>query len=91
MDFLRFERFPLGRTNLREQLISYGCSDGEVKYKTAKGEEKTIKCWKKPDDAELLEMDAFYEDVYDGTADIVQKIKLSKEDKEKEGDEDTKF
>jgi hypothetical protein len=91
MDFLRFEKFSLGGTNLREQLIAYGCSDGEIKYKTAKGEEKVIKCWKKPDDAELLEMDAFYEDVYDGDADIARKIKLDKEDKEGSSDEGVKF
>jgi hypothetical protein len=91
MDFLRFEKFSLGRTNLREQLIAYGCSDGEIKYKTTKGEEKVIKCWKKPDDEELLEMDAFYEDIYDGDADILQKNKLNKEDKEGSGDEGVKF
>jgi hypothetical protein len=90
-DFLRHERFSLGKINLREQLIAYGCSDGEIKYKTPKGEEKIIKCWKKPDDAELLEMDAFYEDIYDGDADILQKNKLNKEDKEGSSDEGVKF
>jgi hypothetical protein len=91
MDFLRFAKFSPGKINLREQLIAYGCSDGELKYKTAKGEEKVIKCWKKPDDAELLEMDAFYEDVYDGYAGIVQESELSKKDKEGSGDEGVKF
>jgi hypothetical protein len=91
MDFLRFSKFSLGKINLREQLIAYGCSDGELKYETAKGDERVIECWKKPDDAELLEMDAFYEDVYEGYADIASKIKLSKEKKGGDGNEDTKF
>jgi hypothetical protein len=91
MDFLRFEKFSLGKINLREWLIAYGCTDGELKYKTVKGEEKVLECWKKPDDAELQEMDAFYEDVYDGDADIVSKINLSKEEKEEDKSEDVKF
>jgi hypothetical protein len=91
VDFLRFEKFSLGRTNLREQLIEYGCSDGELAYKTARGEEKVIPCWKKSDDPELLEMDAFYEDIYDGDADIIQKNKLNKEDTEGGSDENVKF
>jgi hypothetical protein len=82
MDFLRFEKFSLLKINLREQLKEYGCSDGELTYKTAKGEEKVIKCWTKPDDAELLEMDAFYEDVYDGDAALLQKDTCNKEEKE---------
>jgi hypothetical protein len=56
-----------------------------------KGEEKTIPCWEKPDDAELLEMDAFYEDIYDGDADILQKNKLNKEQAEGGSDEGVKF
>jgi hypothetical protein len=86
MDFLRFEKFPLGKINLREQLMAYGCLDGEVRYKTTKGEEKVIECWKRPEDAELLEMDVFYEAVYDGDEDIIQKNKLDKEGKEENGE-----
>jgi hypothetical protein len=82
MDFLRFEKFSLNKINLHEQLKTYGCYNGELKYTTAKGEEKIIKCWKKDEDAELLEMDAFYEDVYDGDADIVRNIKLAKKQDE---------
>jgi hypothetical protein len=43
MDFLRYERFSLGKINLREMLIAYGCTDGEIGYKTIRGEEKIIK------------------------------------------------
>jgi hypothetical protein len=89
-DFLRFSRFSLGKMNLREQLIAYGCSDGELPYRTIKGEEKKIECWIKPDDEELLETGAFYEDIYDGDADIIQKNKLEKEQKEG-SDENVKF
>jgi hypothetical protein len=92
VDFLQTERFTLGRVNLREQLISYGCSEGEVKYKTSKGEERVVKCWKKADDPELLEMDVFYEDIYDGDADILQKNKSDKPEKREVTDgDDTRF
>jgi hypothetical protein len=90
MDYLRFERFSLQKTNLRAELIDYGCTDGEIIYKTSRGEEKVIKCWKKPDDEELLSMDAFYEDIYDSDADILQKNKARKEQAEG-ADESVKF
>jgi hypothetical protein len=90
-DFLRFENFPLGKINLREQLMDYGCSDGEVRYKTAKGEEKIIPCWKKPDDAELLETDAFYEDICDADMEILQNAEPKKEPDEGGSDESVKF
>jgi hypothetical protein len=91
MTFLRFEKFSLGKINLREQLKDYGCSDGELAYKTAKGVEKTIECWKKPDDAELLEMDAFYEEVYAGDADIQREDTVDTGWDEGGGDEGVKF
>jgi hypothetical protein len=90
-DFLRFERFSLGKINLREQLIAWGCSDGEITYKTAKGEEKVIECWKKPDDGELSEAGAFYEDIYDGVAETVRENRLNKKDREGDSDEGVKF
>jgi hypothetical protein len=89
--FLSLERFSTRNYNLREQLISYGCAEGEVAYKTAKGINKTLPCWRKADDEELLGMDAFYEDVYDGDADILQKNKLNKEEREATDGGDTKF
>jgi hypothetical protein len=90
IDFLRFETFTQRGVNVHDELIPYGCADGEIRYKTAKGEEKIIKCWTRPDDAELLEMDSFYEEVYDGNADIIRKIKLDDE-REGGGGEDIKF
>jgi hypothetical protein len=89
--FFGMERFSLRGFNLREYLISYGCSEGEIIYKTTKGIEKSIPCWKKADDDELLAMDAFYEDIYDGDADILRKNKLNKDDKEADDGVDTKF
>lgn len=90
-DFLRFEKFSLGRIDLSDQLTQYGCSEGELTYKNQKGIEKTIKCWKKLEDEELLAMDAFYEDVYEADTDIIQKIKLRKEQEGDTHGEDTKF
>jgi hypothetical protein len=70
MDFLRFEKFSLRGINLYDELIKYGCSEGVITYRTPKGEEKPLKCWKKPEDGELLEMGAFYEEAYGSDADI---------------------
>jgi hypothetical protein len=85
--FLTTERFSLRGYNLHDILTKqYGCTDGEVLYTTAKGEAQRISCWKKADDAELLEMDTFYADIYDGDADILQKNKLNKEEKEGSSD-----
>jgi len=90
LDFLRLEKLQLGRVNLREELMSYGCCEGAVAYKSAKGVEIKIPCWQKPEDEELLAMDAFYDDIYEGDADILQKNKLNKEGKQDDGN-DTKF
>jgi hypothetical protein len=90
--FLTVENFRWRELNMREQLLSYGCTDGEVKYTTPSGAVKIIKCWKRVEDNELLELDTFYEDVYEGDQDIIQRHKLQKEDA-REGDDgsDAKF
>jgi hypothetical protein len=82
--YLATERFSLSGHNLREMLISYGCSAGELPYMSSHGEERIISCWKKPDDEELLEMSVFYEDVYEGDADILQKT-ATKQGEEEDG------
>jgi hypothetical protein len=61
-DYLRIQKFTLGRINLREELTRFGCSDGSVTYKAASGE-KSFSCWKKAEDEELLGMGSFYEDM----------------------------
>jgi hypothetical protein len=71
--YLAVEKFNLKGYNLREQLISYGCSKGELAYITPRGAERKISCWQKPEDDELRDMGLFYEDIYDGDADILQK------------------
>lgn len=92
VDFLRFERFSLGRINLNDWLTNHGCSAAVLTYKTSKGEEKAVECCKKPDDDELSAMAAFCEEVYEGDADIIRKNKLNKEDKGQEyHDDDAKF
>jgi hypothetical protein len=71
--YLAAEKFNLRGHNLREQLLSYGCSEGELAYRSTRGSDRIIKCWKKPEDEELKEMDAFYEDIYEGDADIAER------------------
>jgi hypothetical protein len=81
MDYLRFEKYALGKINLHEWLLRQGCDENaELNYKTPAGEEKTIECWKMPENEELLAMGAFYEDVYEGSVDIAQNNLLHKED-----------
>jgi hypothetical protein len=68
-DFLRHQRFSTVKLNLQEELRAYGCTNGEVRYRTPRGEEKVIKCWKKSEDDDLREMSAFYKDVFDDQED----------------------
>ena len=91
-EYLRVSKYILGRTNLREQLVEYGCLEGELRYTTGRGEEKVITCWKKEDDAELQSLGTFYEDVMESDADVIAKHPLNKEDKTVSGaDEDVRF
>jgi hypothetical protein len=84
--YLAVERFNLKGYNLREQLISYGCLQAELSYRTPRGAERTIACWQRPEDDELRDMGFFYDDLYDGDADILLK---TAPDKEEDGDDDT--
>jgi len=86
--FLNLEKIPLHKVNLHAKLTDFGCTEAELVYKTAKGVEIKIPCWKKSETEELLAMDAFYDDIYEGDADILQKNKAEEEDGS--GD-DTKF
>lgn len=81
VDYLRVVKFVLGRTNLREQLIQYGCVEGEVTYTNGAGEKKSIPCWKKVEDEHLRSLGTYYEDVMASDADLLTKNPLNKEDK----------
>lgn len=91
MDYLRTMKFVLGRTNLREQLVQYGCSEGAVVYKTALGIEKTIECWVKPDDNELTKLDTFYDDIMEADAEVLSQNKLNKKDAGTDDADDARF
>jgi len=77
--YLRVQKFSLGHVNLREELMKFGAVAGEVSYETRSGR-KTIKCWKKPSDAELEERKVYYEDVLDIDKLAVEKNPLNKVD-----------
>jgi len=92
LSYLQFEKHQLGRLNLREWLLRQGCiENAKLEYKLPSGEQRVIECWKMPETEELLAMGTFYEEVYEGDADIIQKNKLKKEDKEGYDGDDTKF
>jgi hypothetical protein len=78
-EFLRVEHYTLGRTNLREELMKFGCEEGEVTYTTKAGVTKVIKCWKKKEDSELEEKLQFYDEVYAEDAERAATIELAKE------------
>lgn len=78
-EFLRVEHYNLGRTNLREELMRFGCEEGEVEYETKAGVKKVIKCWKKKSDLELEEKLQFYDEVYAEDAERAATIELAKE------------
>lgn len=67
-DYLRIERYTLGRTNLREELYGFGCSEGTLEYKTKSGRTMTIRCWVKDEDEETEERLAYYDDMYEQDA-----------------------
>lgn len=86
-EYLRVNKFQYGRLNLREQLIKYGCSAAEVRYK-ARGEERVIPCWKKNKDEELATLEVFYDDVLAIESDTVNSNPLGKENDNIIGGED---
>jgi hypothetical protein len=91
--FLRAEKFPRGKINLRDALISYGCTEGDLEYrpKRCNSEVKKIRCWKKTEDAELAEMSVFYGDVCEDDIEVLQKDTEAKKDTEGVNDKDVKF
>jgi len=90
VDFLVTEKRSIGRLNLRETLKEWGCEEGKVTYTNPKGTDIEILCWTIKETEEILAMDAFYEDIYEGDADIIEKSKPRKEEETEDGD-DTKF
>jgi hypothetical protein len=90
--YLATENVQLRGINLREQLLAYGCTEGEVTYTTSGGDIKRIECWKRAEDDELRELGAFFEDAYEGNQDTIQKDVWQKEGaKEGDNDSDTNF
>jgi hypothetical protein len=88
--YLDMEKFSLRGYNLRERLISYGCSEGELTY-SSKGGEKRVACWKKPEDEELESMSDFYEDVYEGDAESFLRQPDGREKTEAVGEDELRF
>lgn len=94
-DYLRIERYNLGRTNLREELIRFGCSEGKLDYQTKGGRDMTVRCWVKDEDSELENKFAYYDDMYEQDAMRAAAIKLAEKEGETSsapaGDEDSRF
>ena len=80
-DYLRIWHYNTKGCNLREQLLLYGCTEGEVFYNRADGSNGTIKCWKKPVDEALTNLAVFFDDVAERDTDTIKANLLAKEDK----------
>lgn len=78
-EYLRVAKYAL-RCNLREQLLSYGCREGEISYVRKDGTIATIKCWLKEEDDALKNMTKFYDDVIDSDGDVLGQNKVEKTD-----------
>lgn len=75
--YLRVQKFNLGRTNLREELMSFGCTEGELNYVARSGKTMSIKCWVKEEDAELVGRQQYYDDVMEQDAGRARDLKLT--------------
>jgi hypothetical protein len=93
LDYLHVEKQTVRSSALIDFLVKkQQCEqDAELQYTTPKGEVKSLRCWKKPETDELREMGSFFEDVYEGDADILRKNKLNKEQEGGGGDDGVKF
>lgn len=79
-EYLRASKYNIGRTNLREQLLLYGCKEGKLPYATATGEQKLIDCWVKEEDDQLADMTTFFDDILEADAQVIGENLLHKED-----------
>lgn len=79
--YLGVQKFNLGRVNLREELLRFGCEAGDLEYKLPGGS-KTLACWKKSSDDEIAEMDTFYDDVMEADKLVLSDNKLNKVEEE---------
>ena len=70
--YLDMKQIRYNKLNLRELLLSFGCTESSLTYNNKKGKEKTIRCWNKSDDDELNSMDGYYGDIYDSDKDVLK-------------------
>ena len=75
--YLRVQKFNLGRTNLREELMSFGCEEGELSYTGRSGRTMQVKCWVKEEDAELAGRQMYYDDILEQDADRAKDLRLT--------------
>jgi hypothetical protein len=84
--------FKYGGTNLRAELEVFGCTEGELRYETVKGTERTVACWVKPEDDALRGLHVFYEEVYEEDGQTAHEAGSESHDGEGGGgDGDTRF
>ena len=77
-EYLRIAKFVIGRTNLREQLVSYGCKEGSIDYTRRDGTAQRLTCWSKPTDGVLENMTVIYDDATDQDEEVIEQNKLDK-------------
>ena len=79
--YLRVQKFNLGRTNLREELMRYGCREDVLQYTLPSGRTNSINCWVKEIDAELEGRKIYYDDVLTQDAERAKDLMLPSKQK----------
>jgi hypothetical protein len=78
-EYLDTVNFRFSDINIRAELESFGCKNGSITYKTVKGLDRRIDCWKKEEDDALRDMQVFYEEVYDEDNKNIEDVKAVNE------------
>lgn len=76
-EYLRIARYTIGRTNLREQLLQYGCKEGNLTYTRRDGSMASIRCWVKQEDEHLKNMKIYFDDVLDDDAQLIEQTAIT--------------
>ncbi len=68
---------------MREHLMDYGCTEGQLKYMRGT-DERVIKCWVKKSDIELKELEGFFDEVVEENFKAIENNPISKDDDSEE-------
>ena len=91
LQYLISERVSTHKMNLYAKLNKFGCEEVELSYKLPNNTKKTVACWRKKEDEEILGMDSYLDDVYVSEINLIEKNFKQKEKKGGHDGDDIKF